>query len=161
MTKKKGACRGSEQPPNFCPSAFRHCHSGERRSRRAAPRHTRANPSLRIRLAPALASNPNGLEDQIVGKSGQIFSSPPSPPDHKYQFWVDRPWTAGLNQSAVATGFTHDLPARAVLQRPPARRFHDRNINFRKEKTKKTIKKRDQFAWIKLCRLIWFLFVVR
>lgn len=43
----------------------------------------------------------------------------------QFIIWTERPGTAGLNKSVVATGFTHDFPVRAVfVPLSSSHRFH-------------------------------------
>lgn len=54
----------------------------------------------------------------------------------QFSIWMDQSGTAGLNKSAVATGFTHDFPA-CVPPLPPvscSHRFCAGNTNSRGEK---------------------------
>lgn len=74
LIKNKGLKKAQStvvSSPNFCSSAFRHCHSRE-----PCSRHTRANPSLRdipVRLTPHMKSKRVGKHKLLGGKkSGQI-----------------------------------------------------------------------------------------
>lgn len=73
----------------------------------------------------------------------------------QFSIWMDQSGTAGLNKSAVATGFTHDFPA-CVPPLPPvscSHRFCAWNTNFRGKKTRFS----DQIVCF--CVSLLFLFI--
>lgn len=74
----------------------------------------------------------------IASKKG-LGNTQDKNPDYlhaQFSIWMDQSGTAGLNKSAVATGFTHDFPA-CVPPLPPvscSHRFCAWNTNFRGKK---------------------------